>query len=187
MRGKTGFLWRQQCGDHIKTATKPGPFRCERLFAREGTLSGRGRPPGARNRRDRAMFSAGILSDTAVVVLAGVLSDAAPQATPSSLLIALTALSALLAACVPGGLCLVSWRAFGHAAGTQDSHTLTQAAWKIALFHGVFSLALQYEGRSRPGVEPRRAAPITRCHQRVYSECPRRLVAHPATGRHGMV
>jgi hypothetical protein len=33
------------------------------------------------------MFSAGIFSDTAVVVLAGVLSDAAPQATTSSLLI----------------------------------------------------------------------------------------------------
>jgi len=126
------------------------------------------------------MFSAGILSDTAVVLLAGVLSDAAPQATPSSLLIALTAPSALL-------LFLVSWRACGHAAGTQDSHTLTQAAWKIALFHGVFSLALQYEGRSRLGFETRPFAPITRCHQMGYSECTRRLVANPATGKYGMI
>jgi len=134
------------------------------------------------------MFWAGILSDTAVVVLAGVLSDAAPQASTSSFLIALTATSALLAACAAiGSLFLVSWRACGHAAGTQDSHTLTQAAWKIALFHGVFSLALQYEGRSRLGFETRPFAPITRCHQMGYSECTRRLVANPATGKYGMI
>ena len=65
------------------------------------------------------MFSAGILSDTAVVVLAGVLSDAVHQASTSSLLIALTAASALLAACAPGGLCLVSVRACGQVAAAR--------------------------------------------------------------------
>ena len=74
-----------------------------------------------------------------------------------------------------------------HAAGTQDSHTLTQAAGKIALFQGVFSMALQYEGRSRLGVKTRPVAIITHCRHRAYSECTRRRVAHPATGKYGLI
>lgn len=74
-----------------------------------------------------------------------------------------------------------------HAVGAQDSQPLTQAAGKIALFQGVFSLALQYEGRNRLGVKARPAAIITHFSHMVYSECTLRRVAHPAAGEYGLI
>jgi hypothetical protein len=110
------------------------------------------------------MFSAGILSDTAVVVLAGVLSDAAPQATTLSLLIALTATSA-----VESGA-----GSDGSARRTQTDQPTREAHGAAVLPPGKTTISEGCNSRKRDPILRRRpglsspGSPVTSCGSTSY-------------------